>query len=110
MADWLSTVGELLHQVTSWRVRVCPACKSRALVRLASALWTGIPGTLRCRTYRCRGCAAELFAVDHDPPMTMAEHAVWREAKQLRILEHPVLDSELPKATVRPRGWRGWGR
>jgi hypothetical protein len=37
--------------------------------------------------------------------MTMAQHAAWCDAKQMRLLEVPGA-IELPKATARPPGQR----
>jgi hypothetical protein len=61
-------------------------------------MWTGISGTMLCDTYRCRSCGEELFADRHGVPMTMAEHAAWREAKQMRLFD--PAGRALPSAVV----------
>jgi hypothetical protein len=53
-----------------------------------------------CSTYRCGGCGAALFSERHGAPMTMFDHAAWREAKQMRPLDYPALDAGFPKATA----------
>jgi len=95
-------ISEALRRITAWRLRECPHCKSRKLSRVKTELWTGIPGSSFCSTYRCRGCGEGLFAERYGAPMTMTEHAAWRELKQMRVLSYP--SSELPKATARLPG------
>src|SRR5689334_14136551 len=98
-------IVEGLRQVRDWRLRACPSCKSRRLTRIHSALWTGIPGTVLCSTYRCRDCGEELFTECHGAPVTMADHAVWCETKQMRPLE--LLPSAgLPEARAKRTGRR----
>jgi DNA-directed RNA polymerase subunit RPC12/RpoP len=92
----------VLRRFGVWRGRRCPLCGTRKLAPVRTELWTGIPGTTLCTTYCCSGCGEELFAERDGAPMTMAEHATWREAKQMRVLRY--LEAELPRATVRPRG------
>jgi len=82
-----------------------PLCRRRRLTQVETTMWTGIPGTVLCHTYRCLGCGEKVFAERYGSPMTMADHAVWREAKQMRILEYPS-GSEFPTAAVRRRGRR----
>lgn len=91
-------VDDVVRRLGARRGRVCPCCKGRKLERLATAMWTGIPGTMLCDTYRCRSCGEELFAERYGVPMTMAEHAAWREAKQMRLFEPER--GALPSAVV----------
>jgi hypothetical protein len=95
-------LSETLRRITAWRQRACPLCKSHKLSHVKTELWTGIPGSSLCSTYRCRGCGEELFAERYGAPMTMADHVAWREAKQMRLLSYPGF--ELPKATARLPG------
>jgi hypothetical protein len=94
-------LSEVARRLTARRRRACPLCKSRKLSNVKTELWTGIPGSMLCSTYRCRGCGEELFAERYGAPMTMADHAAWREAKQMRLLSY---GSEFPKATARLPG------
>src|SRR5262245_35909460 len=89
-------ISEGARRIKGWRLKACPLCRSRNLARLGTAMWTGIPGTLVCHTFRCRGCGQELFAERDGAPMTMADHTAWRDAKQMRILAFP----EFPTAVV----------
>lgn len=95
-------LSEALRRITAWRLRACPVCKCRKLSHVKSELWTGIPGTFRCSTYRCLGCGQELFAEQYGAPMAIAEQAAWRDAKQMRPLSLPG-SAELPKAIARPK-------
>jgi len=92
-------VSEVLRRFTAHRRRACPLCKSRKLLHVKTELWTGIPGSSLCSTYRCRGCGEELFAERYGAPMTMTDQAAWREAKEMRF--HSAPGSELPTATAR---------
>ena len=95
-------LSETLRRITAWSRRACPLCKSHKLSHVKTELWTGIPGSSLCSTYRCRGCGEELFAERYGAPMTMADQAAWREAKQMRLLTFPR--SDLPRATARLPG------
>jgi hypothetical protein len=99
-----SPVAEAVERFRARRRWRCPSCQGRELARLEKALWTGIPGTVRCHKLRCRACGEELFAVENDPPMTMAEHAAWCDAKQMRVLAYA--GAEFPKAAALPPGKR----
>ena len=92
-------LSERARGIGAWRRRACPLCKARGIVVVKRELWTGIPGTLRCTTYRCRACNETLFAAYGEPVMTMAEQARWQESKEMRIL----MDPGIPRARARLR-------